>query len=60
MARRGHLDMLVADWNMVPGYWKCFLREHPGHPASNKMNNSIPCTLYCFLSYKKAFPGMGT
>ncbi|CAE7441277.1 unnamed protein product, partial [Symbiodinium microadriaticum] len=21
MARAGHLDMLVADWDMVPGYW---------------------------------------
>ncbi|CAE7838937.1 unnamed protein product [Symbiodinium sp. CCMP2592] len=39
MARHGHLDMLVADWDMVPDYWTNFLREHPGHPARDKMSD---------------------
>ena len=46
IAKSGHLDMLVADWDMVPVYWENFLREQPNHPAANRTRSSIPCTLY--------------
>ena len=48
MARHGHLDMLVADWDMVPGYWRNFFARTPATLQAKKMSTSIPCTLYCF------------
>ena len=57
MAKAGHLDMLVEDWDMVPKYWAEYCQEHRAHPvaaaaaaAAENSGISIPCTLYCYLA----------
>ncbi|CAE7244739.1 unnamed protein product, partial [Symbiodinium pilosum] len=34
MAKAGHLDMLVEDWDMVPKYWAEYCQEHRAHPVA--------------------------